>query len=179
EWEKLDKVKYSYDEIVELSQQTNAFRSLIDPDDPQFANPESMTTAIANYCKKTGQPEPNSHAAVIRCIFESLAMKYKYVFNQLQKVAPFEIEKLHVIGGGSQNKLLNEFTANATGVTVVAGPSEATAIGNALLQAKGLGLVNSLSDIRTIVAKSCSRETFEPQYTESFQKEYERFVNLL
>jgi rhamnulokinase len=178
EWE-TSGVKYSYPEIVELSEQAAAFRSLIDPDAPEFANPVSMTRAIAGYCKKTGQPEPDSHAAVIRCIFDSLAMKYKYVFNCLQQVAPFEIKKLHVIGGGSQNKLLNRFTANATGVTVIAGPSEATAIGNALLQAKGLGLVDSLSGIRKIVADSCTPETFEPQNTASFEKEYGRFRKLL
>ncbi|MDR1562553.1 MAG: rhamnulokinase [Dysgonamonadaceae bacterium] len=178
EWES-DGVKYSYPEIVELSKSVTAFQSLIDPDAPDFANPESMTRAITGFCKKTSQPAPESHAAIIRCIFDSLAMKYKYVFNCLKRVAPFEIKKLHVIGGGSQNELLNRLTADATGVTVIAGPSEATAIGNAMLQAKGLGVVDSLWDIRKIIADSYSLKYFEPQDTAGFEKEYARFTSLL
>jgi rhamnulokinase len=174
EWE-AQGIKYSYSEIVEMAEKATAFRSLIDPDAPDFANPESMTKAIAAACKKTGQSEPDSHAAFIRCIFDSLAMKYKYVFKCLEQVAPFRIEKLHIIGGGSQNKLLNQFTANATGVTVVAGPSEATAIGNAMIQAKGLGVVGSLWEMREIIRNSCSPEIFEPQNAEEWNKAYERF----
>jgi rhamnulokinase len=174
EWE-AQGIKYSYPEIIEMAQEATAFRSLIDPDAPDFANPESMTEAIAAYCKKTGQPEPDSHAAFIRCIFDSLAMKYKYVFKCLEQIAPFAIEKLHVIGGGSQNKLLNQFTANATGVTVVAGPSEATAIGNAMIQAKGLGIVGSLWEMREIIRQSCSPEIYEPRNTEDWDQAYMRF----
>jgi rhamnulokinase len=178
EWE-TEGLKYSYSEIVELSKKTAAFRSLIDPDAPDFANPESMTKAIAAYCRKTGQAEPDNHAAIIRCIFDSLAMKYKYVFKCLEQIAPFKIEKLHVIGGGSQNKLLNQFTANATGVPVIAGPSEATAIGNAMVQAKGLGIVNSLWEMRKIIADSYSLEIFKPEDTGYWEKEYGRFEALL
>jgi rhamnulokinase len=174
EWEALG-IIYSYPEIVEIAEKATAFRSLIDPDAPDFAHPESMTKAIADACKKSGQPEPDSHAAVIRCIFDSLAMKYKHVFKCLEQVAPFKIEKLHIIGGGSQNKLLNQFTANATGVTVVAGPAEATAIGNAMIQAKGLGVVGSLWEMREIIRNSCSPEIFEPQHTEEWNHAYARF----
>lgn len=174
EWEALG-INYSYPEIVGMAQKATAFRSLIDPDAPDFANPESMTKAIAAYCKKTGQAEPDSHAAFIRCIFDSLAMKYKYVFNCLKQIAPFEIDKLHVIGGGSQNKLLNQFTANAIGAAVIAGPSEATAIGNAMIQAKGLGIVGSLWEMREIVRQSCSPEIFQPKDTADWEKAYEYF----
>ncbi|GHT72745.1 rhamnulokinase [Bacteroidia bacterium] len=162
EWE-TEGFCYSYPEIVALSDSADAFQSLIDPDDSQFANPESMTKAITGYCKKTGQATPQSHAEYVRCIFQSLALKYKQVFQCLEQIAPFKIEKLHVISGGSQNKLLNQFTANAIGVPVVAGPAEATAIGNAMMQAKGLGIVHSLSEMREIIRHSFIPEIFQPE----------------
>ncbi|MDR1436898.1 MAG: rhamnulokinase, partial [Candidatus Symbiothrix sp.] len=143
EWE-LQGTAYTYAEIVDLSATVDGFQSLIDPENAVFSNPPSMTEAIAGYCKASGQKIPETHAGFIRCIFDSLALKYKQVLNDLRELSPFEIEKLHIIGGGSQNKLLNRLTANATGIPVIAGPSEATAIGNALLQAKGLGIVESL-----------------------------------
>jgi rhamnulokinase len=162
EWEAAGH-NYSYSEIVELSASAAGFQSVIDPDHPSFANPESMTYAITEYCKQTGQKIPGSHAEFIRCIFDSLALKYKDVLSSLQKIAPFPIEKLHVIGGGSQNKLLNQMTADATGIPVVAGPSEATALGNVMMQAKGLGVVHSLSEIREIIRNSVSTEVYYPR----------------
>jgi rhamnulokinase len=162
EWEAAGQ-KYSYPEIVELSGSVTGFQSVIDPDHPSFANPESMTQAIIEYCKRNGQKIPVNPAEFIRCIFDSLALKYKDVLSSLQKVAPFPIEKLHVIGGGSQNRLLNQMTANVTGIPVVAGPSEATALGNVMMQAKGLGLVQSLQEIREIIRNSFAQEVFYPQ----------------
>ena len=161
EWEQQG-TKYSYSEIVELAHSVAGFQTLIDPDYPEFANPPSMTKSIADYCTNNGQRVPQNHAEFIRCIFDSLAMKYKQVIDSLQQLAPFKIEKLHVIGGGSKNKLLNQLTADAIGLPVVAGPSEATAIGNAMMQAKGLGIVSSLQEIREIIRKSVSLETFNP-----------------
>ena len=171
--------QYSYEEIVTLSNSAEAFQSLIDPDNPVFANPESMTKAIADYCKKTNQTVPANHAAYIRCIFDSLAMKYKQTFHCFEKIAPFKIERLHIIGGGSQNKLLNQFTANAIGVPVVAGPSEATAIGNVMTQAKGLGIVNSLHEMRAVIRNSCSPEIFQPKDIENWNKVYESFLKII
>jgi len=168
---------YSYPEIVALSESTKGFQSMVDPDDPSFANPDSMTEAIINYCKETKQKAPSSHAEFIRCIFDSLALKYKYVLECLQKVAPFEIEKLHVIGGGSQNKLLNQMTANSIGIPVVAGPAEATAIGNIMLQAKGVGLVNSLQEMRDIIRQSLDPEVYYPQNIQDWNDAYVRFLN--
>ncbi|MDR0542266.1 MAG: rhamnulokinase [Dysgonamonadaceae bacterium] len=162
EWDAIG-CKYTYSEIVELSGSTAAFQSVINPDHPSFANPKSMTQAIADYCRQSGQKVPESHAEFIRCIFDSLAQKYKEVLDSLQKVAPFKIEKLHVIGGGSQNRLLNRMTADATGIPVISGPSEATALGNVMMQAKGLGIVQSLGEIRSIIRRSVSPEIFYPQ----------------
>jgi rhamnulokinase len=177
EWEK-EGTKYTYNEIVALSDTAVAFQSLIDPDDAIFANPDSMTSAIADYCAKTNQTVPKHHAEYIRCIFDSLALKYKYVFQGLERIAPFKIERLHVIGGGSQNKLLNQFTANAIGIPVVAGPSEATAIGNVMIQAKGLGIVRSLPEMRKIIANSFSPEIFQPQETAFWNEVYARFLSV-
>ncbi|MDR1527855.1 MAG: rhamnulokinase [Dysgonamonadaceae bacterium] len=162
EWEAAG-CRYTYSEIVELSGSVAGFQSVINPDHPSFAHPESMTHAIAAYCRQNNQKVPETHAELIRCIFDSLALKYKEVLNSLQKMAPFPIEKLHVIGGGSQNKLLNRMTADATGIPVVAGPSEATALGNVMMQAKGLDVVQSLDEIRTIIRRSVSPEIIYPQ----------------
>ncbi len=177
EWE-LQGTRYTYPEIVELSGSVSGFQFLIDPDCPDFANPQSMTKAIIDYCKKTNQQAPQTHAEYIRCIFDSLALKYKYVLNCLQQVAPFKIEKLHVIGGGSQNKLLNQFTANSIGLPVVAGPSEATAIGNVMMQAKGLGVVKSLEEMRKIIRNSVSPEIFLPEDPALWDEAYERFLSI-
>ncbi|GAB6010266.1 rhamnulokinase [Dysgonomonas reticulitermitis] len=178
EWEIAGK-QYTYPEIVALSGSVNGFQSLVDPDHPSFANPGSMTRAIADFCKETNQKAPENDAEYIRCIFDSLALKYKYVLGCLQKVAPFPIEKLHVIGGGSQNKLLNQMTANAIGIPVVAGPCEATAIGNIMMQAKGAGLVNSLHEIRNIIRNSVSPEFFQPQDSGQWNERYPYFLTLI
>jgi len=178
EWS-LEGKTYSYAEIVEMAESVKSFQSLIDPDDNIFSNPESMTQAITLYCSKTGQKVPVTHAEFIRCIFESLALKYRYVLNSLQILSPFPINRLHVIGGGSQNKLLNQLTANAIGVPVVAGPAEATAIGNIMMQAKGLGLVSSLNEIRSIIRNSVDLEFFNPQDAASWQSAYDKFLNII
>jgi rhamnulokinase len=178
EWE-TSGIKYTYPEIVALSDSATPFRSLIDPDDSSFANPESMTKAIACFCASTKQKAPDTHAGFIRCIFDSLALKYKYVLGCLQQVAPFKIEKLHVIGGGSQNKLLNQFTANAIALPVVAGPSEATAIGNVMMQAKGLGVAGSLHEMRAIIKNSVTPDVYLPQDTSIWEEANKKFQPLL
>ena len=121
------------------------FRSLINPDDELFANPDNMIGAIQTYCRNTSQPIPETPAEICRCIFDSLALRYKQVFQWLQEFSAIpehadeSLSVLHIIGGGSLNKYLNQFTANATGATVLAGPQECTAIGNIMLQAKASG----------------------------------------
>lgn len=170
---------YTYPEIVALSDTVQGFRSLIDPDHGSFANPVSMTAAITAFCEASHQPSPRNHAEFIRCIFDSLALKYRNVLECLQKMAPFEIEQLHVIGGGSQNRLLNQFTANSIGLPVVAGPSEATALGNVMLQAKGIGLLDSLSAMRALVRDSVTLETFYPKDSGEWDMAYWRFVELI
>ncbi|WP_165043566.1 rhamnulokinase family protein [Dysgonomonas sp. ZJ709] len=172
-------VHYSYNEIVELSDSVAGFQSFVDPDDASFANPVSMVVAIAAFCEKTGQNVPKTHAEFVRCIFDSLAFKYRYVLECLQKMAPFNIEKLHIIGGGSQNKLLNQLTANSINMQVVAGPAEATAIGNVMMQSKGIGMFDSLQEMRLMVRNSIDLDTFYPQDVHLWDSEYNKFLNII
>ena len=155
---------YTYDEVVRMAEQSR-FASLIDPDDPRFAHPTDMPREIVAFCEETGQALPVETADFVRCIFYSLANRYKEVVKLLSSMSPFPIERLHVIGGGSRNDLLNRLTAEATGLPVVAGPSEATAIGNCLLQAKAAGLLSDRWEMRRIVAESFPLKVFEPGNT--------------
>ncbi len=178
EWSKAGKA-YSYPEIVKMAESAPALQSFVDSDHPSFANPQSMLNAIAGYCKQTGQRVPETDAEIIRCIFESLALKYRSVLDKLVKLAPFSIERLHVIGGGAQNKLLNQWTANSIGISVVAGPSEATAIGNIMMQAKAVGLVKDLKGMRQVIKDSVTPETFTPQDKEAWTAAYVKFSGII
>ena len=169
---------YSYPELIEAAMAAPAFRSLINPDDACFANPDRMIDAIQDYCRRTGQPVPETHGELTRCIFESLPLRYKQVFGWMQGMAPFAIEKLHVIGGGSKNNVLNQFTANALGIPVVAGPSEATAIGNIMLQAKAVGMVGDIQEMRSLIASSIETVEFLPQDTEVWNEAFQKFVEV-
>ena len=168
----------SYPDLIAQASKSEPFKCLVNPDADEFANPTIMTKTIAYYCSNTGQPTPQTIGEYVRCIFESLALRYKEIFNHLQELAPFEIKKLHVIGGGSKNNLLNQFTANALNVPIIIGPSEATAIGNIMLQAKALNLVNSLSDMRKVINNSVHPETFLPQDVEIWNKAYAKYLQI-
>ena len=167
--------EYDYRRIVEMAGEELPFRSLVNPDAPDFANPPSMSEAIRKYCLRTGQPAPESDGQFIRCIFDSLPLRYREVIDILRRVAPFTIDVLHVIGGGSKNALLNQLTANATGVKVIAGPAEATAIGNALIQARSAGLASSLGQMREMIARSVETEVFNPEDTGKWDEVYEKY----
>lgn len=178
EWEKAGR-KYTYPEIVEMAEQAVPFVRFVDPDDPRFVNPSCMTKAIAGYCEETGQPVPVTDADFVRCIFESLALRYNEVIRMLEGMAPFPIERLHVIGGGSKNNLLNQFTANAIGMPVIAGPSEATAIGNAMVQARSAGIVSTRWEMRRLIAESIGTETFLPQDEKNWKEVYGRYKKIV
>ena len=175
EWKKMGK-DYGFKELGEMEQSGEAFRSFINPDDAAFANPPSMLQAIRDYCVKTGQPAPENDAQVARLIMESLAMRYRTVFGWLKEFAPFPIEVLHIIGGGAQNALLAQWTSNSTGVPVLTGPSEATSIGNIMMQFKALGLVKDITEMRTLIAKAVPLGHYEPQDGEAWDKAYRRYV---
>lgn len=154
---------YSYGQIVEMTQNEPPTASLIDPDDACFASPVNMLETICAYCSKNGLPVPQTDAALMRCIFDSLAHKYKLVLDRLKDMAPFKIERLHVIGGGAQNDLLNQLTANSIDMPVMAGPVEATAIGNVMLQAKALGIFSSIAEMRAFIHSSVNVKEYMPQ----------------
>jgi len=175
EWKK-EGITYAYEKLVQLADTVPAFLSFVDPDHSTFANPTSMIKAIVDYCQITGQKVPVSHAEFVRCIFESLSLKYKSVLEILKSLAPFPIEKLHVIGGGSKNPLLNQWTANSIGIPVIAGPSEATAFGNIMIQAKAAGCVDSLQEMRQIIGESVQLDEFFPKNQEAWAGAYEKFM---
>ena len=147
---------YSYAQLVEMARDEAAFPGRIAPDDPLFANPANMVEAI------TSVIGPATDAQIVSCIYHSLADRYKEVLRMLQSFAPFQIEKLHVIGGGSANTLLNQWTADAIGIPVIAGPTEATAIGNVMIQAKAAGLVKDRWEMRRLIAGAFSVKTYMP-----------------
>ena len=169
----------SHTELIAAAMQQPAFRSIINPDDPMFANPSSMVEAIKDYCRQTGQPVPEGYAEICRCIFESLALRYRQVFSYLREMAAFPIDVLHIIGGGSLNAYLNQFTANSLGIEVLAGPQEGTAIGNIMLQAKASGDVADIWDMRRIIAASIELKRFEPTDKDAWDNAYERFLKIV
>lgn len=172
-------VKYSWDRITHLAEYSQGFASIIDVDDPVFLNPDHMPIAIQGYCKMKGQPVPASTGEIIRCIFVSLALKYRWVTNCLEEMLGETIEVIHIIGGGSQNQLLCQMTADATGKEVIAGPVEATAIGNALMQAIAIGYLGSLSEAREIVSKSFPLKRFQPDPSDQWDSAFHCLKELI
>jgi rhamnulokinase len=170
---------HSYEEWSKLAEQAPPFKSLIDPDDPTFLLPADMPRAIAEFCRRTGQPVPENGGEYIRCCLESLALKYRHVLSLMESLTGRGVKVLHVVGGGSKNALLNQFTADAINRPVLAGPVEATAIGNVMVQAMGLGLVHSLTQIREIIRQSVGMTTYEPKEVAKWDDAYERFRRLL
>ena len=169
----------SHQELQSQAMTVEPFRSLINPDDQLFAAPTSMIQAIQQYCRDTNQPVPETPAEICRCIFDSLALRYRQVFTWLQELAPFKLETLHIIGGGSLNKYLNQFTANSTGATVLAGPQECTALGNIMLQAKAAGLVSDIWEMRAIIANTLDLVRYEPQDKADWDAAYEKFLKII
>ncbi|MBQ7156437.1 MAG: rhamnulokinase [Bacteroidaceae bacterium] len=165
-------------QINRESMDVPAFQSFIFPDAPEFANPSSMVEAIQDYCRRTGQPVPQTYKEIARCIFQSLAMRYRQVLGYLKSMAPFPIEVLHVIGGGTKNVYLMQMAANAIGMKVVTGPMEGTAIGNIMLQAKAAGLVDDMFDMRRIIADSIELVSYEPRDTEEWNAAYQQYLRV-
>jgi rhamnulokinase len=165
-----------YDALLASARdQAHGFESLVDPDYPGFFQPADMVVAISEYCVQTGQPVPGSQAAFVRAILESLAFKYRVILESLEEVAGVRFEEIRIVGGGSRNRLLNQFTADATGRTVVAGPVEATALGNIAMQMLATGTVASLAEARAIIERSFPVERFTPAASDAWDAQYARF----
>jgi len=171
--------KYGYGELLEAARDEEPLRTLIDPDDAIFAAPENMPGAIDAYCARTGQPAPKNPGEYTRTILESLALKYRYVLEQLGTIAGVRFERIRVIGGGCRNGLLNQFTAAATGCRVLAGPAEATALGNIAMQLVGIGAVASIDDARALIEDSFPVQTYSPEGSAAWDRAYAAFQSLL
>ena len=166
----------SYDDLLTAaSDERYAFRSLFDPDDAAFLHPENMAAAIADYCRRTEQPSPVNPAACTRAILESLALKYRSVLESLEEITGTRFREIRVVGGGARNRLLNQFTADATGRTVVAGPAEATALGNIAMQMLATGAAGTLPEARAVIDRSFPTERFEPSAADGWDAQYRRF----
>lgn len=169
----------SYEDITVRAQASPPFAALVDPDDPSFLAPGDMPARLLAYCEKTGQTLPADEGAVVRCCLDSLALKYRWTIERLESIVGTSIKTIHVVGGGSKNALLCRLTANACGRPVVAGPVEATAIGNILMQAVGRGKLGSVADLRAVVARSFPVTVYEPQETAAWDDAAGRFEKLM
>ncbi|MHB8627857.1 MAG: rhamnulokinase [Aggregatilineales bacterium] len=155
--------EYTYEQLAQLAEAAEPFAALIDPDDPLFLSPGDIPARIRDFCARTGQAPPESVGAIARCIFESLALKYRFVLDQLKALTGRTVETLHVVGGGAQNTLLCQMTANAIGIPVIAGPNEATALGNAVVQLIALGELGSVAEARTLIWESSALISYGPK----------------
>jgi rhamnulokinase len=168
-----------YKVLDRLTAEAAPFVSLINPNDPRFVSPDGMPDKITAFCKETGQPAPSSPGAMLRCVYESLALLYSLMRERLEQLTGRKIEQLHIVGGGSKNDLLNQFTANALQIPVVAGPKEATAIGNLVVQAIALGHLKSLAEAREVVRNSTDMSAYQPQDQATWQTARTRFAKLV
>jgi rhamnulokinase len=168
----------SYAQLTELAERSPAFTSFVAASDERFLAPGGMPSRLQAFCRETGQPVPESAGAVVRCALESLALEYRWVAERLEELAGRRLPVIHVIGGGARNALLNQLTADATGRTVIAGPVEATALGNVLVQAIAGGYLASLEEGRELIRRSCPVQTFEPCAAGPWEAAYQRYLRL-
>jgi len=171
--------EFTYEQLTQMASEAQPFKCFVDPDDPRFLAPENMLEAIRSYCRDTNQPEPETVGEFVRCCLEGLALKYRWVIERLEELTGKTVSTIHIVGGGSQNWLLNQFTADATGKPVQAGPVEATATGNALVQAIALGYLGSHAELREVVRNSFELRTFEPKQDERWQQAFEKFCQFV
>jgi rhamnulokinase len=169
---------YSYADLTRMAAEAPAFGPLVSLNDDRFLPPGDMPGKLQAFCAETGQPVPDTRGQIIRCALESLAFEYRWLAKRLDEIVGRPLPTLHIFGGGSQNRLLNQFAADATGRTVVAGPVEATAIGNVLVQAIALGHLSDLAEARALVRRSFQVETYEPRNSAIWDEAYARYLKL-
>lgn len=170
--------EYSYEDLGRLAAEAEPLVSLIDPEWQEFQKPDRMPEKVMDYCARTKQPVPKTPGALVRCVYESLALRYEQVLRLAEKISARRVARLHIVGGGSKSDLFNQIVADAIGRPVTAGPVEATAIGNVLIQALALGHLASRAELRGIVKNSFPAKTYEPRPGDAWQKASEKFVNL-
>ncbi len=166
---------YSWDDLVSAAEQSPSHGAVLDTDDPRLVAPQDMPQTIATLCKESGQTPPATHGGVIRCALESLALRYRHVAASLEQLTGGQLRTIHIVGGGSQNALLSQMTADATGRAVVTGPVEATAIGNVLMQAIAAGECGSVAEAREVIRNSFELKTYQPRATEAWDELAARF----
>lgn len=173
--------QYSYDDLTRMAGEAEGLRSIIDPDHNDFLKPGDMPARIQEYCQRTGQPIPETPGQVVRCALEGVALKYRWTLEQIENLLGKRLDPIHIVGGGTQNKLLSQFAADATGRTVVTGPIEATATGNLLVQAVALGEIQSIEQAREIVRRSFEVHYFEPDPSSqaAWQDAYAKLLTLM
>jgi len=167
--------KCDYSQLARLASKAPPLRSIVNPDDPRFLNPLDMPKAIQDFCRETHQPQPTTEGALVRCAYESLALKYRRVLGWLEELTGNTIATIHIVGGGSRSKILNQFTADACQRPVIAGPVEATALGNLLVQARADGELSSLAEIREVIRRSSSVQEFEPGEPQAWEDSAKAF----
>ena len=171
--------KYSYNELEMLARDSEAFRSFIDPDAPELSAHGDLPDKIKNYCRKTNQPVPETIGQLVRCIYESLALKYRLALEQIGECTGKQFEVLHLMGGGTKDGFLCELAAQSLGMPVVAGPIEATALGNIVLQLIALGEIKNIDEGRKIIAKTEKVITFNQVHTSDWDEAFERFCSII
>jgi rhamnulokinase len=171
--------EFSYDDLTQMAAQAKPLQSVVDPDYPEFLKPGDMPARIRAFCQMTDQPVPQSKGAAVRCALESLALKYRWVLERLEEILGRRLEPIHIVGGGTQNLLLNQFAADATSRQVVIGPIEATAAGNVITQMMALGHIASLEEGRRIVRNSFDVATYEPAGEPEWDEAYGRFLAMM
>ncbi len=176
---KLSGRDYSYDDLTQLAVESNARGSIIDITSPEFLDPGGMVKRIQRYCQRTGQTIPQSDGEIIRCVLQSLAFLYKALLNDFETVLNNRLNVIHIIGGGSRNTLLNQLVADITKRPVIAGPVEATAAGNILIQMMGLGYLSSLEDIRKVIRNSFHPIHYEPRQSDLWDSGFMQYQNIL
>ncbi|MGC8843304.1 MAG: FGGY-family carbohydrate kinase, partial [bacterium] len=166
-------------ELTKMAEKARPFSAIIEPDNPVFLPPGDMPRRIADFCMRTGQEPPQTKGELVRCVLESLALKCRWVLERLEDMLGRRLGKIHIFGGGSQNTLLCQFIADATNRLVLAGPVEATATGNALVQALALRIIKSHAEMRAIVRNSFEVKPYQPSHTSAWDEAYQRFLKLM
>lgn len=169
----------SYAELAAAAERAPAFRALVDPNHHDFLAPSDMPRAIRARCRATGELVPEDEGSTVRCALESLALAYRRTFEELAEVTGRPVDTIHIVGGGAQNRLLCQFTANACGLPVVAGPVEATALGNLLVQMMADGILHGLADARDVVRRSTVVEYYEPRDRDIWDEAYDRYQRII
>jgi rhamnulokinase len=178
-WWRREGHEYSWEELLEMAGQARPFLSLINPDAAEFLSPGNMPELIRAFCQRTGQPEPGSDGAVVRCCLESLALRYRWVLDALENLTERKLQVVRVVGGGSRNRLLCQWAADACDRVVVSGPVEATALGNVMVQAIATGYLSNMKEGRESIAASVDQQYYEPAHSVAWDDAYARFCSLI